>query len=67
MPKMKTNRAAAKRFKLTGTGKVKRSRAYARHILTSKSRKQKRRLGSGTLVAKVDEYNIKRLLPNGRP
>ena len=67
MPKLKTNRAAAKRFKLTATGRVKRSRAYLRHILTSKSRKQKRRLGTGTLVSKSDERNIKRLLPNGRP
>jgi large subunit ribosomal protein L35 len=42
MPKMKTKRGAAKRFKLTGTGKVKRSRAYRRHLLTSKTRKVKR-------------------------
>ena len=67
MPKLKTNRAAAKRFKLTAKGRVKRSRAYLRHILTSKSRKQKRRLGTGALVSKADERNIKRLLPNGRP
>jgi large subunit ribosomal protein L35 len=67
MPKLKTNRAAAKRFKITAKGKVKRRRGYLRHILTSKTRKQKRRLGGATLVAKCDEYNIKRLLPNGRP
>ena len=67
MPKLKTNRAAAKRFKITASGKVKRSRAYARHMLSCKTRKQKRRLGGATLVAKCDQYNIKRLLPNGRP
>jgi large subunit ribosomal protein L35 len=67
MPKMKTNRAAAKRFKMTASGKVKRSRGYLRHILTNKTRKQKRRLGKGTLVAAVDERAVKRLLPYGRP
>ena len=67
MPKLKTNRAAAKRFRITAKGRVKRSRAFLRHILTSKSPKQKRRLGTGALVSKADERNIKRLLPNGRP
>ncbi len=67
MPKLKTNRAAAKRFKITAKGKVKRRRGYLRHQLTCKTRKQKRRLGTGTLVSAADEYNIKRLLPNGRP
>lgn len=67
MPKLKTNRAAAKRFRLTASGRVKRSRAYLRHILTSKSHKQKRRLGTSALVSPSDERNIKRLLPNGRP
>jgi large subunit ribosomal protein L35 len=66
MPKMKTNRAAAKRFKLTASGKVKRSKAFTRHILTSKTRKQKRHLGTGTLVSKADQKNIKRLIPYGR-
>ena len=63
MPKQKTNRAAAKRFKLTATGKVKRRRSGLRHILASKSRKQKRRLGKSTLVSPAKEKAIKRLLP----
>jgi large subunit ribosomal protein L35 len=63
MPKMKTNRAAAKRFKGTASGKVKRRRAYLRHILATKSRKQKRRLGKAVMVDKANEKAIKRLLP----
>jgi len=63
MPKMKSNRAAAKRFARTGTGKIKRRRAYLRHILTTKTRGQKRRLGKSTLVDKADERQIYRLLP----
>jgi len=63
MPKMKTNRGAAKRFKVTGTGKVMRRKAFASHILTSKSTKRKRGL---RLAAGVDSANIKmvrKLLP----
>ncbi|OGC75784.1 MAG: 50S ribosomal protein L35 [candidate division Zixibacteria bacterium RBG_16_50_21] len=63
MPKMKTNRSAAKRFKVTGTGKVKRQKAYKRHILTSKSRSRKKRLGQATLVSASDMNRIKKLLP----
>jgi large subunit ribosomal protein L35 len=63
MPKLKTNRSAAKRFQRTGTGKIKRRRAYLRHILSTKTRDQKRRLGKGTLVDKADERQILRLLP----
>jgi large subunit ribosomal protein L35 len=63
MPKMKTKRGAAKRFKFTASGKIRRSRAYLRHILTAKSRKQKRRLGKPTLVSPVDEKHIRRMLP----
>lgn len=63
MPKLKTRRGAAKRFKLTGTGKVRRARAYLRHQLSVKTRKQKRRLRQTTLVAKTDERAIKRLVP----
>jgi large subunit ribosomal protein L35 len=63
MPKLKTSRGAAKRFKKTGTGKIKRRRGYLRHILTSKTRKQKRRLGKATVVAKTDVKHIERLLP----
>jgi len=63
MPKMKTNRAAAKRFKRTATGKVKRRRGYLRHILTNKTRKQKRHLRKSAVVHKSNEPAIKRLLP----
>jgi len=63
MPKLKTNRAAAKRFKATGSGKIKRRRAYLRHILTHKTRKQKRRLGRSAMVDAADLYQTQRLLP----
>jgi len=63
MPKMKSCRGAAKRFKATGTGKVKRSKAYTRHILTSKTRKQKRHLRQGALVDASNVRGIRRLLP----
>jgi large subunit ribosomal protein L35 len=62
MPKMRTKRGAAKRFKLTGTGRVKRSRAFKSHILTKKHPKRKRRLRQATMVAHADEHRIKRLL-----
>ena len=65
MPKMKTNRAAAKRLKRTGTGKLKRFKANHSHILTKKDRKRKRRLRSSDLVAKSDMGRMNRLLPNG--
>jgi large subunit ribosomal protein L35 len=65
MPKMKTNRAAAKRFRFTATGKIKRSRAYLRHINTHMTTKRKRQLGKPALVDKADEKNVKRLLPYG--
>ena len=64
MPKMKTHRGAAKRFKKTGTGKIKRYRAFASHILEKKSPKRKRRLRKATLINKADMKKIKRLLPN---
>ncbi len=63
MPKQKSNRGAAKRFKLTGTGKVKRKKAYLRHILTTKSTKTKRNLRHACLIDKADEKRVKRLLP----
>ena len=63
MPKLKTNRAAAKRFKRTGTGRIRRRRAYLRHILSTKSPGQKRRLRKATLVDKADEYQLFRLMP----
>lgn len=62
MPKQKTKRAAAKRFKITGTGKVKRFRAFKSHILTKKHPKRKRHLRQGTTLTKADEGRIKRLL-----
>lgn len=65
MPKMKTNRAAAKRFKLTATGKVKRWKAGHRHILTSKDRKRKNRLQAPDTVHISDEGRVRRMLPTG--
>jgi large subunit ribosomal protein L35 len=65
MPKLKTNRGTAKRFKLTGTGKVRRRKAFKNHILTKKSSKRKRNLGQPTLVSASDRERIKRLLPYG--
>ena len=62
MPKMKSNSGAKKRFKLTGTGKIKRKHAFKSHILTKKETKQKRNLTHMTLVHKSDENNIKQLL-----
>lgn len=62
MPKQKTNRSAAKRFRKTGTGKLRRNRAYHSHILTKKSPKRKRNLRKKTLVAKADERRVRRLL-----
>ena len=63
MPKLRSNRAAAKRFKKTATGKLKRPKAFKRHIMSNKTRKQKRQLGKSTLVDKANERAIKRLLP----
>ena len=63
MPKIKTNRAAAKRFKVTGTGKLKRSKAYKRHILTKKTRKNKRNLRKAALVDMTNVKNMKKILP----
>ena len=61
--KLKSNRGAAKRFKATGTGKVKRSKAYGSHLLSSKTTKRKRRLRKNVVVDKRDSRNVKRLLP----
>ena len=63
MPKMKTIRAAAKRFIVTGTGKLKRSKAYKRHILTKKSAKTKRNLRKATLVDDTNVKTMKKILP----
>lgn len=63
MPKIKTNRSAAKRFRVTGSGKIKRNKAYKRHILSSKGKKQKRHLRKATTVAAVEAKNIRKLIP----
>ena len=62
MPKMKGKSGAKKRFKLTGTGKIKRGKAYRSHILTKKSTKRKRNLRSATLVDTADEKRIKKII-----
>jgi len=63
VPKIKTNRGAAKRFRKTSTGKVKRKKAFASHILTKKSRKRKRNLRASTLVDKPNSKAINKLIP----
>jgi large subunit ribosomal protein L35 len=63
MPKMKTKRAAGKRLKMTGTGRLKRNRGWKRHKLEAKPPKRKRRLRKQVLVSKVDEPRLKRLVP----
>ncbi|MEQ8243372.1 50S ribosomal protein L35 [Fulvivirga sp.] len=62
MPKVKTKAGAKKRFKLTGTGKIKRKHAFKSHILTKKETKQKRNLTGMTVVHKTDEKNVKLML-----
>jgi len=63
MPKMKTNRGAAKRFKATGSGKIVRNKAFASHILTKKTTKRKRGLRKSDLVDETNIKGIKRILP----
>lgn len=63
MPKLKTHRGAAKRFKLTANGKIKRRKGYKSHLLTGKSAKRTRRLRAAVLVSETQHANIKRLLP----
>lgn len=63
MPKMKTHRGAAKRFKVTATGKIKRSKAFKSHILEKKTAKRKRGLRQGTLVSAGDHERVAKLLP----
>jgi large subunit ribosomal protein L35 len=65
MPKMKTHRGAAKRFKFTGTGKIKRSKANKSHLLTGKPAKRTRRLREGGLVDKTQVKTVKKMLPYG--
>ena len=63
MPKLKTHRGAAKRFKQTASGKFKRGSAFKQHILTSKTRSRKRGLKGTTMVADVDAAKLRRMLP----
>ena len=63
MPKLKTSRAAAKRFKKTGTGKLVRNKAYKRHILTKKTTKTKRNLRKATMTDETNVKNMKKILP----
>ena len=63
MPKMKTSRAAAKRFKVTGSGKLKRNKAYKRHILTKKSAKTKRNLRKPAMVDSTNVKTMRKILP----
>jgi large subunit ribosomal protein L35 len=65
MPKMKTNRAAAKRFKITGTGKVRRSKGGLNHMMQEKSKKRLRRLRKNDMVDSTFQKRIKLMLPYG--
>ena len=65
MPKLKTHRGAAKRFKVTATGRFKRSKAYKSHILTKKTTKRKRKLDTSTLVHPSDQRRVASMLPYG--
>jgi large subunit ribosomal protein L35 len=65
MPKMKTHRGAAKRFRMTASGKIVRSKSLKQHILTSKTTKRKRNLRKSTLISAADTRRVQRLLPNG--
>ena len=64
MPKLKTHRGAAKRFKKTATGKFVRSKAFKQHILTSKTRSRKRALRGTVAVADADQAKLRRMMPN---
>lgn len=63
MPKIKTKRGAAKRFKVTASGKIKRKKAFKNHILTKKSVKRKRNLRQGTYVSDSDHANVRAMIP----
>jgi large subunit ribosomal protein L35 len=66
MPKLKTHKGAAKRFRMTATGKIKRGHSHARHILTKKTAKRKRMLDIDALVSDGDQKRVERMLPYGR-
>jgi large subunit ribosomal protein L35 len=63
MPKLKTHTGAKKRFKKTGTGKIMRHKAYARHLLTSKTTSRKRNLGQGVVADDTNQASLRRMLP----
>jgi large subunit ribosomal protein L35 len=63
VPKIKTNRGAAKRFRVTGSGKVKRNKGFKSHLLSSKGKKRKRNLRKGALVSAVESKNVRHLIP----
>jgi large subunit ribosomal protein L35 len=63
MPKIKTNKGAAKRFKKNGSGKIKKNKAFRRHLLTCKSTKSKRKMRKGGFVAEADEKRVSKLIP----
>jgi len=65
MPKLKSHRGAAKRFKQTASGRFKRSKAYKSHILTKKTTKRKRKLDTSTTVSPSDQRRVSRMLPYG--
>lgn len=66
MPKLKTHKGAAKRFRKTATGKIKRGHSHARHMLTSKTTKRKRNLDIDTVVSDSDQARVEAMLPYGR-
>lgn len=66
MPKMKTRSGAKKRFSFTGTGKIKRNKAYRRHILTKKTRTQKRRMRKKGLIHETQEHQVRAMMPYGK-
>jgi large subunit ribosomal protein L35 len=63
MPKIKSNRGAMKRFRVTGTGKIKRNKGFKGHLLSTKSKKRKRSLRQGALVSPGEQKNIRKLVP----
>lgn len=65
MPKMKTHRGAAKRFRYTGSGRVRRAKAFKSHLLAKKPSRRKRRLRQATLVSHADQRRLRQLLPYG--
>ena len=67
MPKLKTHKGAAKRFRVSSTGKIKRGHSHARHILTKKDTKRKRKLDKDVLISPHDAELVRKMLPYGRP